>query len=214
MSSFHLSLNNKRISPHCNGVDLRFVNLGLNSRPTFFGCNASNFTSYPRTPPLVVYFPHAPWTAFTNYSTFTLQYSPSEVQAYITNGVAAAVSSSSIAIVSRTSLKETVPRGLHAWPVRYFNAQRNGRVLQWVINARNVSRNIAGMEHSTLLPTHTIRCSNPIMGRLCRMVKEVIHRPRIQVERGDLTRCLFWEPFWLQFWGFSWYKGHFRLVYA
>src|SRR5271167_3483521 len=47
-----------------------FVNLGLNSRPTFFGCNASNFTDYSRTPPLVVYFPHTPWTAYTNFSTF------------------------------------------------------------------------------------------------------------------------------------------------
>lgn len=68
-----------------------FVNLGLNSHPTFFGCNASNFTSYSRTPPLIVYFPHVGWTGFTNYSTFTLQYTPAEVEAFIDNGVATAV---------------------------------------------------------------------------------------------------------------------------
>lgn len=72
-------------------TDFSFVNLGLNARPTFFGCNASNFTSYSRTPPLVIYFPHTPWTAYTNFSTFTLEYSQADVAAYIQNGVATAV---------------------------------------------------------------------------------------------------------------------------
>lgn len=72
-------------------INFRFVNLGLNNRPTFFGCNVSNFTDYSRPPPLVVYFPHSPWTAYTNFSTFTLEYSDAEVQAYIDNGVATSV---------------------------------------------------------------------------------------------------------------------------
>lgn len=70
---------------------LSFVNLGLNSRPTFFGCNSSNYTSFSRTPPLVIYFPHTGWTAFTNFSTFTLEYTNADVAAYIDNGVATAV---------------------------------------------------------------------------------------------------------------------------
>jgi lysophospholipase len=72
-------------------ADDRFVNLGLNARPTFFGCNASNFTDFRRTPPLTIYFPHVPWTAFTNFTTFTLEYSQANVTAYIENGVATAV---------------------------------------------------------------------------------------------------------------------------
>jgi lysophospholipase len=75
-----------------------FVNLGLNSRPTFFGCNASNFTDYSRTPPLVIYFPHTPWTAYTNFSTFTLEYTQDQVAAFIQNGVATAVISSLLLI--------------------------------------------------------------------------------------------------------------------
>lgn len=70
-----------------------FVNLGLNARPTFFGCNASNFTSYNRPPPLVLYFPHVGWTSYNNYSTFMLEYSDTQVQNYITNGIAEAVRS-------------------------------------------------------------------------------------------------------------------------
>jgi lysophospholipase len=72
-------------------LNFRFVNLGLNSRPTFFGCNASNYTSFSRIPPLVIYFPHTGWTAYTNFSTFTLEYTNADVAAYINNGVATAV---------------------------------------------------------------------------------------------------------------------------
>jgi hypothetical protein len=89
MLSFPMFQINKRISFVLS--DASFVNLGLNSRPTFFGCNASNYTSFTRTPPLVVYFPHVGWSAYTNFSTFTLEYSNASVQAYIDNGVATAV---------------------------------------------------------------------------------------------------------------------------
>lgn len=159
-------------------VNFRFVNLGLNSHPTFFGCNASNFTSYGRTPPLVIYFPHVPWTAFTNWSTFTLQYSQAEVQAYITNGVATAVSCSCCNRLT-ASLKETVPRGLHVLHVPCFKEQKNVRVFRWAINAPNVSRNIVGMGHSTRLPMRTIRCSDLTMGPSLRTEKEAME-PRVR----------------------------------
>lgn len=63
-----------------------FVNLGLNTRPTFFGCNASNFTSGTRTPPLVVYIPNSPYDAFSNISTFQLSTNDSQRDAIISNG--------------------------------------------------------------------------------------------------------------------------------
>lgn len=44
-----------------------FVNLGLNTRPTFFGCNSSNMTG---PSPLVVYLPNAPYSFHSNVSTF------------------------------------------------------------------------------------------------------------------------------------------------
>lgn len=49
-----------------------FINLGLNNRPTFFGCDASNFTLNQGQvlPPIVVYMPNAPYTTTSNVSTF------------------------------------------------------------------------------------------------------------------------------------------------
>lgn len=49
-----------------------FVNLGLNQRPTFFGCNASNMTDGLNVP-LVVYIPNAPYVSYSNVTTFTLE---------------------------------------------------------------------------------------------------------------------------------------------
>jgi lysophospholipase len=48
------------------------VNLGLNTRPTFFGCSASNITTR-YIAPIVVYIPLAPYIAFSNVSTFDPQ---------------------------------------------------------------------------------------------------------------------------------------------
>ncbi|KAH1545353.1 hypothetical protein KXX57_004648 [Aspergillus fumigatus] len=59
-----------------------FVNLGLNNRPTFFGCNSSNATGAP----LVVYILNAPYIYPSNVSTFDLQYNTSERNAIIENG--------------------------------------------------------------------------------------------------------------------------------
>lgn len=60
-----------------------FVNLGLNTRPTFFGCNASNTSS---TTPLIVYLPNAPYSYDSNFSTFQLSYSQDERNGMIGNG--------------------------------------------------------------------------------------------------------------------------------
>ncbi|PWW80118.1 lysophospholipase [Tuber magnatum] len=64
-----------------------FINLGLNSRPTFFGCDARNITSDTnKFPPLIVYIPNSPYTFDSNVSTFTATYSTSERDLMIENG--------------------------------------------------------------------------------------------------------------------------------
>jgi len=60
-----------------------FVNLGLNSRPTFFGCDPGNTTN---TTPLIVYIPNAPYTYNSNVSTFDLEYNDTERNWIIQNG--------------------------------------------------------------------------------------------------------------------------------
>ncbi|KAG9941790.1 lysophospholipase Plb2, partial [Aureobasidium melanogenum] len=60
-----------------------FVNLGLNYRPTFFGCNASNTT---HMTPLIVYLPNAPYVYPSNVSTFDLQYNDTQRDYIIENG--------------------------------------------------------------------------------------------------------------------------------
>ncbi|KAI1438295.1 lysophospholipase catalytic domain-containing protein [Xylaria sp. CBS 124048] len=63
-----------------------FVNLGLNKRPTFFGCNTTEFPSGSHIPPMIVYVPLAPYSAFSNTSTFQAAYSNDERNAFIQNG--------------------------------------------------------------------------------------------------------------------------------
>ncbi|KAK4188507.1 lysophospholipase [Podospora australis] len=69
-----------------------FVNLGLNNRPTFFGCDVKNFTlkAGQSVPPLLVYVPNAPYTANSNVSTFTPSYTTEERNNIIRNGFDAA----------------------------------------------------------------------------------------------------------------------------
>jgi lysophospholipase len=62
-----------------------FINLGLNKRPTFFGCNASNITST-HPVPLIVYIPNAPYVTYSNVSTFDLSYNDTQRDAIILNG--------------------------------------------------------------------------------------------------------------------------------
>lgn len=60
-----------------------FVNLGLNKKPTFFGCDSSNMTG---PSPLIVYLPNAPYTTYSNVSTFTMDYNTTQRNAIIQNG--------------------------------------------------------------------------------------------------------------------------------
>ena len=60
-----------------------FINLGLNSRPTFFGCDPANMTG---PGPLIVYLPNAPYTYYSNVSTFDMEYTTEERQQIIYNG--------------------------------------------------------------------------------------------------------------------------------
>jgi lysophospholipase len=65
-----------------------FINLGLNQRPTFFGCNES-------AGPLVVYLPNAPYTYHSNVSTFDLEYDIASRDAIIRNALNGATSGNS-----------------------------------------------------------------------------------------------------------------------
>ncbi|OAL33841.1 hypothetical protein AYO20_06852 [Fonsecaea nubica] len=83
----------RSLSPMANGTifpsvpDVNtFVNLGLNTRPTFFGCDTSNFTSGSNIPPLVVYIPNSPYVTFSNISTFQLSTNNTQRDAIILNG--------------------------------------------------------------------------------------------------------------------------------
>ena len=62
------------------------VNLGLNARPTFFGCTPSNNTNTTNPGPLIVYLPNAPYTNYSNVSTFQMEYTFEQRQAIILNG--------------------------------------------------------------------------------------------------------------------------------
>ncbi|KAJ4359720.1 Lysophospholipase 1 [Didymosphaeria variabile] len=63
-----------------------FVNLGLNNRPTFFGCDSGNLTGR-GVSPLIVYLPNSPYVFLSNVSTFAkLSFNNSERDAMIQNG--------------------------------------------------------------------------------------------------------------------------------
>lgn len=87
VATYERSLNNTGIG---NGTSFpavpdqnTFVNLGLNTRPTFFGCNSSNTTG---PTPLVVYLPNTPYTTLSNESTFTLSRDDDTRDDIINNG--------------------------------------------------------------------------------------------------------------------------------
>ncbi|KAE8210149.1 hypothetical protein CF327_g5940 [Tilletia walkeri] len=72
-----------------------FVNRGLNTRPTFFACNASDAlnartSANGTSSPLVVYLPNYPYIALGNTSTYQLAYNNSQSQSVIDNAFAAA----------------------------------------------------------------------------------------------------------------------------
>ncbi|KAK0733542.1 lysophospholipase [Lasiosphaeria miniovina] len=89
----------RSLGPLANGTlfppvpdDKTFVNLGLNNKPTFFGCDVRNFTlrGSQSAPPLIVYIPNAPYTASSNVSTFTPSYTDEVRNNIIRNGLNAA----------------------------------------------------------------------------------------------------------------------------
>ncbi|KAI1496137.1 lysophospholipase [Biscogniauxia marginata] len=63
-----------------------FINLGLNRRPTFFGCDMSEFSSSSHVPPLIVYVPNTPYTTYSNASTLDPSYTDEERNLIIENG--------------------------------------------------------------------------------------------------------------------------------
>ncbi|KID95765.1 Lysophospholipase, catalytic domain protein, partial [Metarhizium majus ARSEF 297] len=84
----------RSLSPVSNGTSFpvvpgrnSFINLGLNTKPTFFGCNATNTTN---AAPLIVYLPNYPYQFHSNISTFSLSVNNSERDAMIANGWAVA----------------------------------------------------------------------------------------------------------------------------
>lgn len=85
----------RSLSPIGNGTSFpsvpdvnTFINLGLNTRPTFFGCNTSNLTtsSDGSTPPLIVYLPNYPYVTYSNQPTVTLTTNNTYRDAMIANG--------------------------------------------------------------------------------------------------------------------------------
>ncbi|EKV07526.1 Lysophospholipase 1 [Penicillium digitatum] len=60
-----------------------FVNLGLNTRPSFFGCDSKNQTG---PTPIVVYIPNAPYSFQSNISTFQFSTNDAERDKIILNG--------------------------------------------------------------------------------------------------------------------------------
>ncbi|KAH7309512.1 lysophospholipase catalytic domain-containing protein [Stachybotrys elegans] len=64
-----------------------FLNLGLNTRPVFFGCNTTNVTE---PAPLIVYIPNYPYVYTSNISTLSVSVSEGERDAMVQNGWAVA----------------------------------------------------------------------------------------------------------------------------
>merc|ERR1711881_741069 len=102
-----------------------FGNLGLNNRPTFFGCNSSNTSS---TTPLIVYLPNSPYTYHSNVSTFQLEYTKEQQYA--------------------------IPTGLPASAVPFFSAHLKGHRLRFHRSAKIASRSTAGTAGLTTASQH------------------------------------------------------------
>ncbi|KAL2359160.1 hypothetical protein RJZ56_008005 [Blastomyces dermatitidis] len=76
------SIANGTVFPAIPDVNT-FVNLGLNKMPTFFGCDSANMTG---PSPLIVYIPNSPYVAFSNVSTFQMEYSVEQRRKILQNG--------------------------------------------------------------------------------------------------------------------------------
>ncbi|KAK5724588.1 Lysophospholipase 1 [Elasticomyces elasticus] len=80
--SLNLTMENGTSFPAIPDINT-FFNLGLNNRPTFFGCDPANQTG---PSPLIVYMPNAPYVYNSNTSTYDLSYNNTERNAMILNG--------------------------------------------------------------------------------------------------------------------------------
>lgn len=80
--SLNVTIGNGTDFPAVPGQNT-FVNLGLNKRPAFFGCDASNSTG---PTPLIVYIPNAPYITESNVSTFDPSYTNKQRNLIIRNG--------------------------------------------------------------------------------------------------------------------------------
>ncbi|KAK3115845.1 Lysophospholipase 1 [Teratosphaeriaceae sp. CCFEE 6253] len=80
--SLNVTMENGTAFPAIPDINT-FFNLGLNNRPTFFGCDPNNQTG---PSPLIVYLPNAPYVYNSNTSTFDLAYNNTERNAMILNG--------------------------------------------------------------------------------------------------------------------------------
>lgn len=79
------TIQNNTAFPHIPDQNT-FVNLGLNNRPTFFGCDSGNLTGR-GVSPIIVYLPNSPYVFLSNTSTFAkLSYTNEERNAMIQNG--------------------------------------------------------------------------------------------------------------------------------
>ena len=70
-----------------------FVNRGLNTRPTFFGCPGANITNSATAThesPLIAYLPSYPYAGLANVSTFQLEYMNNQSQLVMDNAFAVA----------------------------------------------------------------------------------------------------------------------------
>ncbi|SMN20087.1 similar to Saccharomyces cerevisiae YOL011W PLB3 Phospholipase B (lysophospholipase) involved in phospholipid metabolism [Maudiozyma saulgeensis] len=84
-----LDIGKNEAFPYVPGVDA-FVELGLNKRPVFFGCNSTNLTDLAYIPPLVVYLPNAEYSYASNVSTFQQSFDVTERKELIQNAFEAA----------------------------------------------------------------------------------------------------------------------------
>lgn len=79
-------LMNRTSFPYIPGQDT-FTALGMNNRPTFFGCNSTNVTDGNNVPPIIVYIPNSPYSFWSNTSTFgKLSFSIEDRNGMIQNG--------------------------------------------------------------------------------------------------------------------------------